>query len=261
MLHLIINKLIKKGCIIMKKATTLLLSLGMLANSSIIGHCAIAPKAKNSVYLPHDSWVVAKLQEKMEAAHYEPAEGWKDKISVGYTCVDSGAPTVETMSSVIQSSWGAGISVPLKKGTHWFATDVYGGIKLEGSQDITNIIDVISAKEPPAGVRSCKVEIYNPGSNFETYDHEITAMEREQGSVLGTDFTFNDETKIYQVNMGIYTYGYILQDDQDRKLFWCCKAANDFEKGKFYKLADVLNAYKEYKERTMGINSGYTRWV
>ena len=36
MLHLIIKLIIKKGCIIMKKTTTLLLSLGMLASTSAV---------------------------------------------------------------------------------------------------------------------------------------------------------------------------------------------------------------------------------
>lgn len=86
MLHLII-KLFKKGCIIMKKTTTLILALGILASTSAISYGAIAEQTKNSMYLPHNSWVVAKLQEKIDAAHYEPAEDWQNKISVGYTCV------------------------------------------------------------------------------------------------------------------------------------------------------------------------------
>ena len=58
--------------------------------------------------------------------------------------------------------------------------------------------------------------------------------------------------------MDDYTYGYILKDQKDKKLFWYCEAVKEFEKGKFYKLADILNAYKENKERTTGINN---RWV
>lgn len=173
--------------------------------------------------------MVAKLEEKMEAAHYEPAEDWQNKISVGYTCVDSGAPTVETMNSVIQSSYGAGISIPLKNGTHWFATDVYAGVEFEKPYEVTDIVKDISAEEQPVEGGSCKITLYNSGSNFETYDHEIAAMEREQGNVPEAEFTFNAATKIYQVNMDTYTYGYILEDDQGRRQFWCCKAANEFE--------------------------------
>ncbi|MGN1034631.1 MAG: hypothetical protein ACI4PK_03485 [Oscillospiraceae bacterium] len=61
-------------------------------------------KKQNRIYLSHNSWVVAKLEEKIEAAHYKPAEGRQDKVSVGYDCLDSGAPNPETMSSVIRNS-------------------------------------------------------------------------------------------------------------------------------------------------------------
>lgn len=263
MLHLIIKLIIKKGCIIMKKATTLLLSLGMLASTSAVIYGAIAEETKNSVYLPHNSWVVAELEEKMTAAHYEPAEGWQDKVSVGYDCVDSGAPNPETMSSVIQNSRGAGLYIPLKKEEEWPEMWLSVEVKFEKPYEVTDIVKAVSAEEQPTEGGHCKIILYNPVSGFETYDNEIAAMEGEQGNVPEAEFTFNAATKIYQANMGGYgyTFGYILEDDQGRRLFWCCKAANEFEKGKFYKLADVLNAYKEYKKRTTGISSWYTRWV
>lgn len=252
----------KKGCAIMKKATTLILSLGMLASNPAINYGAIAEGTKNSIYLPHNSWVIAKLEEKLANTHYKLADDWKDKVSVGYSCVDSGAPTVETMSSVIQNSRGAGLSIPLKKEEKWPAMRLSVRVEFEKPYEIADIVKAVSAENQPVeGV--CKITLYNSVSGFETYDHEIAAMEGEQGNVQETEFTFNTATKIYQVSMDGhgYTYGYILEDDQSRRLFWCCKAANEFEKGKFYKLADVLNAYKEYKERTTGIDSPYIRWV
>ena len=245
----------------MKKTTTLILALGMLASASTISYGAIAEQTKNSMYLPHNSWVVAKLQEKMDAAHYEPAEDWQNKISVGYTCVDSGAPTIETMSSVIQNSRGIGLFVPLQEEEGWPETELYAGVEFEKPYEIDDIVETIGAEEQPAEGGNCRIELYNSGSSLGAYDHEIAAMEGEQGNVSEEEFTFNAATKIYQVNMDTYTYGYILEDDQGRRQFWCCKAANEFEKGKFYKLADVLNAYKEYKERTTGISSWYTHWV
>lgn len=173
----------------------------------------------------------------------------------------SGAPTIETMSSVIQNSRGIGLFVPLQEEEGWPETELYAGVEFEKPYEIDDIVETIGAEEQPAEGRYCKITLYNPVSGFETYDNEIAAMEGEQGNVSEEEFTFNAATKIYQVNMDTYTYGYILEDDQGRRLFWCCKAANEFEKGKFYKLADVLNAYKEYKERTTGISSWYTRWV
>ena len=68
-------------------------------------------------------------------------------------------------------------------------------------------------------------------------------MKQEQTEVPPeVNFTFNEKTKIYQVNMGTHTYDYILEDEQNRKLFSCCKSANEFKEKKFYKLAD-----EEYK--------------
>ena len=62
---------------------------------------------------------------------------------------------------------------------------------------------------------------------------------------------------MYQVSMDgyYYTFGCIFEDDQGRKLFWCRKAANEFRREKFYKLADVLNAYREYKTRRYGFST------
>ena len=124
----------------MKKTTTLILALGMLASASTISYGAIAEQTKNSMYLPHNSWVVAKLQEKMDAAHYEPAEDWQNKISVGYTCVDSGAPTIETMSSVIQNSRGIGLFVPLQEEEGWPETELYAGVEFEKPYEIDDIV-------------------------------------------------------------------------------------------------------------------------
>lgn len=71
----------------MKRITTLLLSLEMLANFPLIGHCAITQETKDSMYLPHNSWIVSKLEEKIHTAHYQPARDWQNKISVGYAFV------------------------------------------------------------------------------------------------------------------------------------------------------------------------------
>ena len=161
----------------MKKTTTLILALGMLASTSAISYGAIAEETKKSIYLPHNSWVVAKLQEKMEAAHYEPAEGWQDKVSVGYDCVDSGAPNPETMSSVIRNSCGAGLHIPLKKEEEWPEMWLSVGVEFEKPYEIDDIVEVIRAKEQPEKGGYCKITLYNPVSGFETYDNEIVAME------------------------------------------------------------------------------------
>lgn len=235
----------------------------MLASTSAISYGAIAEETKNSVYLPHNSWVVAELEAKMTAEHFNPAEDWQNKIFVGYECVDSGAPTVETMSSVILNSSGAGLSIPLKKEEEYPEMWLSVGVKFEKPYEITDIVKVVSAEKQPEEGGLCKIILYNSVSGLEIYDDEIEAMKREQTSVPETEFTFDSSTKMYHVSMDgySYTFGYILEDNQGRKLFWCCNAVNEFEKRKFYKLADVLNAYKEYKERTTGINSWYTRWV
>ena len=85
----------------------------------------------------------------------------------------------------------------------------------------------------------------------------MATMEREAANVPEEDFTFNAQTKMYQVSMDgyYYTFGCIFEDDQGRKLFWCRKAANEFRREKFYKLADVLNAYREYKTRRYGFST------
>ena len=245
----------------MKRTITLLLSLGMLANMSVLSYGVIAQETKNSIYLPQDSWIIAKLQEKIDATHYVPADGWKERVSVGYTCMDSGAPDVEKMNSVLQNNRGVGLFIPLQKEKEWPAMELYAGVEFEKPYEIADIIKAVSATNQPTEGGNCKVDLYNSGSSWGVYDREIEAMEREQVSISQTDFIFNEATKIYQVNMDTYTYGYILEDKDGKKLFWCCKAANEFETGKFYKLADVLNAYKEYKEKTTGINSWYTHWV
>ena len=247
---------------IMKKVVITLLSLGMLANFSLIGHCAITQEAKDSLYLPNNSWVLNKLEEKLTGTAYHPVENWKDKVSIGYACVDSGAPNPETIPSVLKTSGTIGVAIPLDAAQEELGMDLlFAGIEFEKSFEIEDIVEVLNDTEQPTAGGDCKVSIYNSGSGGDTYDAEITAMGKEQANIGAEDFTFDNQTKIYLAHMGDYTYGYILKDQNDKKLFWCCKAVNEFEKGKFYKLADVLNAYKDDKERTTGINSPYVRWV
>lgn len=50
----------------MKKITTLVLSLGMLASTSVISYGEFSEETKNSIYLPHDSWVIAELEKKID---------------------------------------------------------------------------------------------------------------------------------------------------------------------------------------------------
>lgn len=234
----------------MKKITTLVLSLGMLASTSAISYGIITPETKNSIYLPHDSWVIAELEKKIDPKYYTLTDDWKNKVFAGYTCVDSGASKTNKngITSIVKTDRGVGLAIPLKKGEGRLMTDLYAGIIFWKPDEITDIVAAVSAPEPPTEGECYQVELYNAGANFETYDEKIAAMEKEQANVPETDFTFNAQTRMYQVNMNTYTDGYILEDDQGRKLFWCHKAINNFEKGKFYKLADVLNAYRDFKE-------------
>ena len=64
----------------MKKTTTLLLSLGMLASTSAVIYGAIAEETKNSVYLPHNSWVVAELEEKIANLPKEAKKQFKGDV-------------------------------------------------------------------------------------------------------------------------------------------------------------------------------------
>ena len=81
-------------------------------------------------------------------------------------------------------------------------------------------------------------------------------MEREAAKVPEEDFTFNAQTKMYQVSMDgyYYTFGCIFEDDQGRKLFWCRKAANEFRREKFYKLADEEDTDSAHVEFKKGID-------
>lgn len=241
----------------MKKITTLVLSLGMLASTSVISYGEFSEETKNSIYLPHDSWVIAELEKKIDPRYYTLTDDWKNKVFAGYTCVDSGASKTNKngITSIVKTDRGVGLAIPLKKGEGRLMTDLYAGIIFWKPDEITDIVAAVSGPEPPTEGECYQVELYNAGANFETYDEKIAAMEKEQANVPEEDFTFNAQTRMYQVNMNTYTDGYILKDDQGRKLFWCHKAINNFEKGKFYKLADVLNAYREYKTRRYGFST------
>ena len=245
----------------MKKMTTLVLSLGMLASTSVISYGELTLETKNSIYLPRDSWVITKLEEKLATTHYKPTDDWKDKVSVGYGCTYSEAPDTKPISSVLIGSQGAGLVIPLKKEEDWSVTELYGDVKFENAYAVKDIVAAVSAPEPPAEGGYSMVKLCYSGSRLGAYEREMAAMEKEEVNVPEEDFTFNAQTKMYQVSMDGYTFGCIFEDDQGRKLFWCSKAINNFEEEKFYKLADVLNAYKDYKERTTGINSPYVRWV
>ena len=242
----------------MKKITTLVLSLGMLANISVISYGEFSEETKNSIYLPRDSWVITKLEEKLAAIRYKPADDWKDKVSVNYACVYSGAPKVETMSSVLRNSQGAGLVVPLKKEDGWTPEKYSASVGFENPNAIRDIVAAVSAPEPPVEGGHCKVELGNAFStDLGADEREMATMEREAANVPEEDFTFNAQTKMHQVSMDgyYYTFGCIFEDDQGRKLFWCRKAANEFRREKFYKLADVLNAYREYKTRRYGFST------
>ena len=162
------------------------------------------------------------------------------------------------MSSVLRNSQGAGLNIPLKEEMHGPTTTLGANVEFEKPYAIKDIVAAVSAPEPPVEGGHGIIELSTSAiTDFGAYEREMVAMEKEAVNVPEEDFTFNAQTKIYQVDMDdhYYTFGYIFEDDQGRKLFWCRYPANNFEEEKFYKLADVLNAYREYKTRRYGFST------
>jgi hypothetical protein len=242
----------------MKKFMVEAVAAGMLFGMNAFGVCAIDEPVKKSVYLPSNSWVISVLESMLTPeSGYTPAVGWQEKVIVAYGCVDSGALGSTEMSAVFKKTKTVGLTVPM-------AND-----PLIGPAALSVKVEL---KDEPADIKVAMVDTVAPGADQYSmrflnlgsaghYEKEITKMAGEQDKVQEADFTFNGQVEIYSVGMDVYTWGYVLKDRDNKKLFWCCHGVGPFKEAKFYKLSEVLNAYKEYEEKSKELNGYNTRWI
>ena len=247
----------------MKKLVVTLIATGVLSvvNGAVVGF-GLPESAKNSVYLPNNSWVIDKLQGKFAARPgYNPVESWKDNVMVTYECVDSGTPEeAGDISAIFKKTKTVGLSVPMEDEP--FVGPMASSVEVKFKEAIVNIrAKMVETTAQPA--ESCDLELLNLGSDG-AYKKEMEKMALEEVTVPASEFTFDNETKVYSAGMDTYTWGYILEDKDGKRLFWCCHEVGEFKEGKFRKLADVLEGYKKFEKIRRDLqNSGYhgVRWI
>jgi hypothetical protein len=232
-------------------------SVGMLFSVGAFGVRAIDNEAKKSVYLPSTSWVISVLGPMLTPANgYNTAAGWEEKVIVAYGCVDSGAPDSAEMSSVLKKKT-VGLTVPMADEPLIGPAALSVTVEFKDEQE--DIKTVMTGTQAPAEAEY-SVRLLNLGSAGH-YEKEIEKMTEEQVHVLVTDFTFDNQVEICSAGMDVYTWGYVLEDKDKKKLFWCCHEVGPFEGGKFHPLNEVLDAYKRYKKNRKELDAGHTQWV
>ncbi|MDR3046961.1 MAG: hypothetical protein LBU51_05010 [Bacteroidales bacterium] len=247
-----------------KKFMVTTLAVGLLGSMSMVGQC-LHPDAQKSVYLNKDSWVVSQIATKIGPdKKYSGVEGWDSKIVANYSCVDSGTPANGDMKSILKE--GAQLSVNLNIPAKMNAIptcdipeskDGILSATVTFKTSVDNVEEKMGLATLPTGIKF-EVKILNIGFGS-GYDAEFEDMAGKEGQApADEDFTFNDKVKIYSVNLGTYMGGFILKDENNKKLFWSSNGTIAFEGKKFHKLGSVLEGYKQYVETSKELQaSGY----
>jgi hypothetical protein len=246
----------------MRKFIVSLVVAEILSVMSAIGSFGLDAAAKKSIYLPNNSWVISKLEAKLQELSYSPAEGWKDSVVASYDCVDSMVPEADgEVSTIFKKTNTIGLYVSMKNDP--FLGTAVLSVEVKFKKPVDDIVTKIKASEAPAA-EEYELKISNLGSGG-LCERELGKMEEKEADVLAQDFTFDAQTKVYSAGMGSYTQGFVLVDKNNKKMFWCCKEVGKFKEGEFYKLNDVLDGYKKYEQATKDLQQigGHptARWV
>ncbi len=250
-----------------KKFVSMLLVLTTLINlnARFYAHALTANSLK-SAYINKDSWLIKELEERLNERHNPSKdEYWKEKVLVGYECIDERYPASEDMVDILKKDDVVALSIPM--GYDDFLEDdaeLAASIKFE--KPVADIVGVLNSPEHPIADVKYTIDFYNLGDNVDDYVKEIDKLGKAITNALAKhddvvqDFDFESDVKIYVANIEHYTYGFILVDKDDKKLFWCRKAVREFEKSKLYKLKDVLDAHATFARNLAEMLSGHRGW-
>ena len=251
----------------MRKISAILLILGMVFNLNLVSRCTyISPESLKSAYINKDSWLIKELEEKLSERHNPSKdEHWKEKVLVGYECIDERYPASGDMVDILKKDNVVALSIPM--GYDDFLEDdaeLAASIKFEGP--VANIVEVLNSPDHPMADVKYTIDFYNLGDNVDDYVKEIDKLGKAITNALAThddvvqSFDFENDVKIYVANIKRYTYGFILVDRNNEKLFWCRKAVREFEKDKLYKLKDVLDAHAKFARNLAEMLNGHRGW-
>ncbi len=234
------------------KKTTLSLSLvfGMIFSFCITSYCKMTPENINSIYVNENSWIIEKLEEKMKDLYGKGItpinDKWKKCIGMAYVCVDTGMPSDNKIDSVLYGGHLVSLNMPIE------IKEMSGLILLEGfvrfKKPVDSLLDAINSTIAPEKDEEYEIEINGVApSDYSFYINDFKQMDKKQEEAAKKfGFIFDKDTKIYAAGMDRYTYGYILKDTSNNKLFWCKESVQTFEKENFYRLEDVLNGFRDY---------------
>ena len=231
---------------------TLLVLLVIMLNIHTIGYCSISQQTLNSMCIDKDSWVIPKLYEKIQnwhGKHIVPEnESWKESVRTAYVCTNSGSlPESDPIDKVLYGSNVITLNIPIK--IKEIDTVIVFGGHMKFKKMLPSITSVVNASKQPTELKDEDYEIEIENLSFGTNDgylEDIKTMATKEEDIAKFGFTLDEETTMYSIGMERYTYGYILVDKSNKKLFWCKESVQNFEKGNFYDLNEVLNAFKEY---------------
>ncbi|MBQ3067575.1 MAG: hypothetical protein IJC97_00820 [Oscillospiraceae bacterium] len=230
---------------------------------------ALTANSLKSAYINKNSWLIKELEEKMEAEEEASEDGdWKEKVVAIYKCVDGEFPASGDMVDILKKDDMVALSIPmgedslLGKGTEL-------GAAVKFSKPVSDVEKVLNSDKLEEGLQ-CEIELYNLVNSTDKYMDEIKKIEEVVAKDKSTtederdptlkDFDFENDVRIYAVTIKRYTYGFILVDKDDKKLFWCRKTVREFEKNKLYKLKDVLDAHATFARNLAEMLSGHRGW-
>jgi hypothetical protein len=240
----------------MKKFLTVLVSACISFGCfSITGSC-ITTQAKESVYLPESSWVIAIMEAKLTAEGYAGGTDWKKKIVMGHSCVVEKIfeDDITDPKTTFEKANVVKLSVPVQENPFTTATNLSVEVKFEQPIDVETIM-----KSQTAPAIAYKIKLLNLAPSGEC-EGEIGEIESKEANATAKGFVFDEKTKIYSAKIGTYSWGYILVDSNQKVLFWCCHEAGEYKKENFYNLKDVLNSYWKSMEKLKELQST-SSWV
>ncbi|MDR0691228.1 MAG: hypothetical protein LBF32_04225 [Streptococcaceae bacterium] len=231
----------------MKKLMLLVcvLGMGMFCCVGTVGNCVeISIPAKLSIFLPNDSWLIQEVGTKLQQANRVPVDGWQARIKVSFNCLERQGVSerIVDVNSVLNKTI-VNLSIPMGERRNIGPAALSVVVKFD--KPVANIDDAIRATNPPQDERNeiipYEIKVMNIGSSG--YERDINSMEGSADERF-VDFLFNrEDTKLFFVNLGTQSSGYILVDHDNHKLFWPCRDFYSFKKGQFAELNDVLRAY------------------
>jgi hypothetical protein len=226
------------------------LSMFILIGTSNVGYC-MSENSKNSIYLPNNSWVINKLYANLQSTmhanslHLE----WRKKVLINYNCVKTGVPEGEFEFRKILEGDCIGLIIPMKDDDPFMGSVALQAIIRFGNYvENEDLIGIMQATAEPRIAYEIKIMSNIVSNSHQCNMAKMQEKERDQ-IVVDMGFVFDDNVKLYSVNMGRCSEGYVLKDSQNHLLFWCCRGFWDFSREQFYNFKDVLNSYKEYNKQ------------